>query len=588
MAYPSLEQYNQAFQLHSRLLEDSELRSCKVATSGLGLPLAISGGFALTYTLTNSQKKYAVRCFHRESKALEKRYEAISKKISNLKSKYFLDFQFQPKGIRVDGSSYPVVKMAWAQGETLGEFLDANHSNSQALSKLESALAELARFLESESISHGDVQTGNLMVSGGGSSLQLIDYDGMYVDEIAGLGSSELGHVNFQHAQRKLSNPFRPGLDRFSFICLSIAIKALKIDKTLWAKTNSELDAIVFRSNDFIDPGSSRAFALLASNSALAEDAKNFASICQSPIERVPSLADFLARRNIPSIQIHLSGVQHPGQSKAGYVGAYEVLSAKDFNACLQHVGDKVEVIGRVTAVKHSMGKNSRPYVFINFSDWRGNVFKINIWHDGLSAIRAVPDATWVGKWLSVVGLMEPRFTSGNFQSSNVSITVSTIGQMSAISEDDAKWRLGILESTAPTSASTSLSSDNLSALSRIKGGTVANAGTRATAAPGRQWTIVPNPTSSQSTTPSHVTPVPGGSGVSPQASITSASGANSSNKALLDKIRSTSIASQGARPIPGGTRKPSRPYTSSQGYPRHSQRPPEKGLIAKLFDWLF
>ena len=119
MPYPSLEQYNQAFQLHSKLLIDPELKSGSVATTGLGLPLAISGGFALTYTIKSGVKKYAVRCFHRESKALERRYEAISRKISSLRSPYFLDFQFQPQGIKVEGISYPIVKMAWAKGETL-------------------------------------------------------------------------------------------------------------------------------------------------------------------------------------------------------------------------------------------------------------------------------------------------------------------------------------------------------------------------------------------------------------------------------------------------------------------------------------
>lgn len=44
MLYPSLEQYNQAFQLHSKLLSDPELKSGSVLTTGLGLPLAIRGG----------------------------------------------------------------------------------------------------------------------------------------------------------------------------------------------------------------------------------------------------------------------------------------------------------------------------------------------------------------------------------------------------------------------------------------------------------------------------------------------------------------------------------------------------------------
>lgn len=63
MAYPSFEQYNQAFQTHSRLLTDPELKNGVVTTTGLGLPLAISGGFALTYTIKSGPKKYAVNVF---------------------------------------------------------------------------------------------------------------------------------------------------------------------------------------------------------------------------------------------------------------------------------------------------------------------------------------------------------------------------------------------------------------------------------------------------------------------------------------------------------------------------------------------
>lgn len=138
MAYPSLEQYNNAFNSHSIWLNDPELKAGSVATTGMGLPLAISGGFALTYTVTAGSRKYAVRCFHRESKALERRYTAISQRLSALRSPYFLDFKFQSKGIRIDGGEYPIVKMAWAKGETLGEFLEDNHGSPQALGALAS------------------------------------------------------------------------------------------------------------------------------------------------------------------------------------------------------------------------------------------------------------------------------------------------------------------------------------------------------------------------------------------------------------------------------------------------------------------
>lgn len=97
MSYPTLEQYNEAFQHPQLALTDPELKQGIIATTGLGLPLALCGGFALTYTIKSGAKKHAVRCFHKQSNALEKRYISISSRLKSLRSPYFVDFEFQPR-----------------------------------------------------------------------------------------------------------------------------------------------------------------------------------------------------------------------------------------------------------------------------------------------------------------------------------------------------------------------------------------------------------------------------------------------------------------------------------------------------------
>lgn len=579
MAYPSLEQYNQAFQAHSRLLTDPELQRGTVGTSGLGLPLAISGGFALTYTITAGANKYAVRCFHRESKALERRYGAISRRIDALRSPYFLDFKFQPQGIHVNGGTFPIVKMAWAKGVTLGEFIESNLGNSKALANLESALLSLGSFLEKESISHGDLQTGNLMVSGQGSAIQLIDYDGMYVDEIRDLGNSELGHVNFQHPERKKKNPFNPGLDRFSLISLSIALKAIREVPGLWNKTNSNLDAIIFSAKDFVDPASSATFALLSSNQALSASAANFAAICKSQIEKVPSLADFISARNLPKLDIILSGITTAGQQQ-GYLGVYAVLSATDYNACLNKVGDKVEVIGCITEIREAKAINNKPYIFINFGSWRGDVFKVAIWSEGLTALGMKPDASWKGKWVSVIGLMEPPYKNKKYNTSHLSISITAKGQMTVINESEAKWRL-----TAPRITTIAAPSSNREALEKIHG-------TAAPSSVGRN--------SQQGSAAKTTQPI--------------STSATSSNQDVLGKIRAAQMVGQTTRastppPVQSAPPKappaqqapkvsppPLRPATPPYQAPRqqpihqsaYQNKPKEKGVIGKLFSWLF
>ena len=179
--------------------------------------------------------------------------------MASIKSDYFIDFEFQRQGVRVNGSLYPLVKMTWSSGVTLGEFVESNVRNSSSLAALVASLRQLSAFLESQGLAHGDIQPGNVMVSGNGRALQLIDYDGMYIGALKGLGSSELGQRNFQHPSRAHSD-WDATLDRFSFISLDLTLRALSQSPQLWASTRSDADGFLFRANDFADPDASEIF----------------------------------------------------------------------------------------------------------------------------------------------------------------------------------------------------------------------------------------------------------------------------------------------------------------------------------------
>ncbi len=563
MPYPSLERYNEAFHAHASLLTDPELKRGSLAKTGLGMPLAISGGFALTYTITSGGNKFAVRCFHRDAPGLERRYAAIDRRLKQLRSPYFLEFQFQPTGITVGGAPYPIVKMAWAKGETLGEFLEDKRGDAIALGKLIDALDALGAFFEREGISHGDVQTGNLMVSGGGSQIQLIDYDGMYVDEIKDLRSEELGHLNFQHPGRKSKNPFGPGLDRFSLISLRVALKALRADPSIWAKTKSELDAIVFRANDFADPSASLAFARVAAAPGMAAEVAAFAAICKSPMDRTPSLADFVAGRNTPSMAIALSGAVAVGATRAGYIGAYAVLAANDYKACLAQVGFKVEVIGKIVDVAEKRGKGGR-YLFVNFDFWKRDGFRLAIWKSGLDTFAQEPDRSWVGKWVSVTGLMDPPYTNPEHGCTHVSISIASPNQISLIDEAEARWRLaGPGSGAAPAAASTS----NRAALDKILGQT----GGASTAPSARPFARpMPPP----------VPPAP------PRTPLTP-------NQRVLNSIRAASapaVPTPTPNPRAPASPRPSAPHSARQTPipPRTRPRSEFEVMAGKLFKWLF
>lgn len=464
MIYPSLEQYNEAFQHIELALIDPELKKGSIATTGLGLPLALCGGFALTYTVKNGANKHAVRCFHKQSNALEKRYISISNRLKSLKSNYFVEFEFQPQGVRVAGNSFPIVKMAWASGTTLGEFLESNYKNSSAITALINSLRALSKFLESQGMAHGDIQPGNVMVADAGKKIQLIDYDGMFVHELRSLGSAELGHRNFQHPKR-VTNSWDASLDRFSFISLDISLRALAAHPDLWTKTHSDGDSVLFKANDFADPSSSMIFSDLSSRFGFADDAKNFASVCSAGFEKIPTLDDFINRKNIPQISVEI--LKNPVSPSIDYLSAFPILDATNYSACLSYVGDKVELIGKIVEVKLNNTKHGKPYVFINFGPWQGHIVKVSIWSEGLAAISSSPSESWVGKWISVVGLMEPPYISRRYKYSHLSISITQGNQFHIILDKEAKFRLA--GSSTRSNTPTSLGS-NKDILDQIKG----------------------------------------------------------------------------------------------------------------------
>jgi len=539
MAYPSLEQYNEALQAPHLYLLDAQLKNAKVKTSGLGMPLALCGGFALTYSIESAGKRYALRCFHKEAPELERRYQRISQRIKQLSSPYFLPFDFISDGIRINGNVYPLVKMEWATGETLSEFLEREHCNSTALSNLRNSLKNLNQFLENEKIAHGDLQPGNIMVSQNGSSIQLIDYDGLYVDSLKGSLATELGQLNFQHPQRSAQN-FDENLDRFSFIVLDVALQALMVDAGLWRKTNCDPDSIIFRRNDFLNPSSSSAFKEVLRFPALEQAAKNLAKIASAPISQVPRLSDFLQQRNIPSNVV--SFVSTSQVVMGAYQGPYPVLDATDFTAFSKAIGSKVELVGKIHSIARGTTRRGDPYMFVNFSDWRGNAVKLTIWAEGLNILgNGAPDHSWVGRWISVSGLVDPAFKGKGY--THISLNITQRSQIVALSMEQANYRLN---KNGGNPGGVSLkNSDVLSSMGR-------------------------NPVNTPKTSPT-VTPIP--------LSVT-----GSRNQNVLDQMRQSSARSVASRGSNRHLVTPPLPSSHSTNNSQSSEETSENGWIVWLW----
>ena len=106
-----MDQYNDAVQHAGTAFIDPVLKAGKVATNGHGLPIALGGSFALTYMVTTSARKFAVRCFHKVARDLESRYPKISQMLNTTGTQYFVGFEYQTQGVLVNGLKYPIVKI---------------------------------------------------------------------------------------------------------------------------------------------------------------------------------------------------------------------------------------------------------------------------------------------------------------------------------------------------------------------------------------------------------------------------------------------------------------------------------------------
>lgn len=435
-----MDQYNDAVQHPQTAFSDAALKSGKVAANGLGIPIALGGGFAITYTVTSHGKKYAVRCFYKAANGLEARYAKIGRGLSGAGGPYFVGFEYQPSGILVNGNRYPIVRMDWVEGDTLGMFLETHYSDKTRLAKLRTDFHAIEKFLRQKTIAHGDLQNGNVII---GSGIRLIDYDGIFVPELARGQGNEIGHKHFQHPKRRASD-FGPDMDRFSFIAIDVSLRALAERFSLFKKYSNG-ENILFTASDYVDPANSPVFAELRAIPGLDKDAENLARICGAPVGSVPTLEDFLAGRNIPAVVITIVrpvGAPTPA-GPAAYIGAYDVLDAEDFDAVMRYVGDRIELIGLITDVRVDKTRHGKPYVFINFGNWRGRTTKINIWPEGLAKLSSHPDTSWVGKWVSVTGLVDAPYSNRRYRYTHLSITLTEANQLRKISAMEAKRRLG-------------------------------------------------------------------------------------------------------------------------------------------------
>lgn len=393
---PRGDDYSSAVQNPLIAFSDDELRACRVEETPLGLPKPYSGGFTITYKLHNAGKGWAVRCFHRDITDLQKRYQAISAFLINHSSRFFVEAKYLPEGIKVNGKGYPIIKMAWLEGEPLNIYLSKNYQDKSKVEGLLSDFVTLVSELEKFGVAHGDLQHGNIIVKN--DKLFLIDYDGMYLPELSTLQSNEIGHVNYQHPQRS-GKDYNQFVDRFSSIIIYTGLKAITHNPSLWTKYDNS-ENILFKSQDFADLQSSQLVQQLIGIPEVKPLVERIVGCCHLEFSKVPSLRDFISDNF--TYDKNATGTIAISRSQ------YLILSASNKASILEHLGEKIEVVGRISAQKSNRTRFGKPYVFLNFGVYPQQTFTAVIWSEGISALTAkgLSPTALVGKWVSITGVV--------------------------------------------------------------------------------------------------------------------------------------------------------------------------------------
>ena len=286
--WPSARQFTEAIQCPVVCFTDPNLRSTLPAVDRLGMPLVTSGQFAFVYKLksTNNNGDFAVRCFRGYLGDRDQRYRAIQRHLLAHPIPLLTDFAYAPEGILVSGQRYPTLSMKWIDGPTLDLYIDEMINRREVLLHLSQEWLKLVAALREAGIAHGDLQHGNIIVEHG--TLRLVDHDGLFVPEMEGWQSSEVGHQHFQHPHRD-ADYFCADLDNFSSLVIYLTLISLMERPGLWAEHHDE--NLLFTKADFLNPSASTLFTKIKD---IGPEHRHLAEVLETAATGEPSAVPYL------------------------------------------------------------------------------------------------------------------------------------------------------------------------------------------------------------------------------------------------------------------------------------------------------
>lgn len=255
MNFPLISEYIESIRFAEENFD--KLKALRPALDDSGNPIMSSGNYAVVFKMQDSStgELFAIKCFTKEEPQREENYIKIASELQFVDSPYILKVEYLQKELFVhsshsEESEFPVLKMPWVEGKTLGAYISDNYDNSFIISQLAYNFCKLGQWLLPQDFAHGDLKPDNIIIRQNGMPV-LVDYDGMYVPSMKGASPQEIGSPGFRHPSR-IEGTFNEHIDDFAIAVIALSLCVLSKDLSAFYSLKAN-DFSLFSEEDFTD-----------------------------------------------------------------------------------------------------------------------------------------------------------------------------------------------------------------------------------------------------------------------------------------------------------------------------------------------
>lgn len=295
--WPTAVDYSDAAQDPEVCFADPRLKRGTFRMNSMGMPVIRSGQMAAVLPVEIDSEQYALRCFTTPTDH-SARYRAVNAHIASRPDIPLAPAEWIDHAVAVGDGLYPAVLMPWVDGMLLSGYVDelVESGREAELKALADAWVHLAGSLRAQSVVHGDLQHGNVMVASDGT-LRLIDYDGVWVP---GMPTTlhEAGQPNYQHPQRMEVPQVLVEADTFAAFVIYLSLLSVAADPEMWDSFYGGENLILVR-EDFLEVGrhETPVWTALASSPDpdVVRHAATLRQMCMTDLRTLPTLHELVS-----------------------------------------------------------------------------------------------------------------------------------------------------------------------------------------------------------------------------------------------------------------------------------------------------